>query len=166
MEPISTALAGIALVKQSVDFIKTHINTVQDIGQIAGQIDNLFTGEKQVQQARNKKAGAAGLGDQFGVDTVAKEMIDAKLAAEKLQEVATMVDMRFGHGTWKSIVAERAKRIQEQKEAAAKARREQLKKDQEFMDACKVVAVVGGRILVIAGVFVFMMISVAKAMGM
>ena len=27
MEPISTALAGIALVKQSVDFIKTHINT-------------------------------------------------------------------------------------------------------------------------------------------
>ena len=166
MEPISTALAGIALVKQSVDFIKTHINTVQDIGQIAGQIDNLFTGEKQVQQARNKKAGAAGLGDQFGVDTVAKEMIDAKLAAEKLQEVATMVDMRFGHGTWKSIVAERAKRIQEQKEAAAKARREQLKKDQEFMDACKVVAVVGGCILVIAGVFVFMMISVVKAMGM
>ena len=166
MEPISTALAGIALVKQSVDFIKTHINTVQDIGQIAGQLDNLFTGEKQVQQARNKKAGAAGLGDQFGVDTVAKEMIDAKLAAEKLQEVATMVDMRFGHGTWKGIVAERAKRIQEQKEAAAKARREQLKKDQEFMDACKVVAVVGGCILVIAGVFVFMMITVVKAMGM
>lgn len=166
MEPISTALAGIALVKQSVDFIKTHINTVQDIGQIAGQIDNLFTGEKQVQQARNKKAGAAGLGDQFGVDTVAKEMIDAKLAAEKLQEVATMVDMRFGHGTWKGIVAERARRIQEQKEAVAKARREQLKKDQEFMDACKVVAVVGGCILVIAGLFVFMMISVAKAMGM
>ena len=166
MEPISTALAGIALVKQSVDFIKTHINTVQDIGQIAGQIDNLFTGEKQIQQARNKKAGASGLGDQFGVDTVAKEMIDAKLAAEKLQEVATMVDMRFGHGTWKSIVAERAERIQEQKEAAAKARREQLKKDKEFMDACKVVAVVGGCILVIAGVFVFMMITVVKAMGM
>ena len=166
MEPISTALARIALVKQSVDFIKTHINTVQDIGQIAGQIDNLFTGEKQIQQARNKKAGASGLGDQFGVDTVAKEMIDAKLAAEKLQEVATMVDMRFGHGTWKGIVAERARRIQEQKEAVAKARREQLKKDQEFMDACKVVAVVGGCILVIAGLFVFMMISVAKAMGM
>ena len=166
MEPISTALAGIALVKQSVDFIKTHINTVQDIGQIAGQIDNLFTGEKQIQQARNKKAGASGLGDQFGVDTVAKEMIDAKLAAEKLQEVATMVDMRFGHGTWKGIVAERARRIQEQKEAVAKARREQLKKDQEFMDACKVVAVVGGCILVIAGLFVFMMITVAKAMGM
>lgn len=166
MEPISTALAGIALVKQSVDFIKTHINTVQDIGQIAGQIDNLFTGEKQIQQARNKKAGAAGLGDQFGVDTVAKEMIDAKLAAEKLQEVATMVDMRFGHGTWKSIVEERARRIQEQKEAAAKARREQLRKDEEFMDACKVVAVIGGCILVIAGLFVFMMISVAKAIGM
>lgn len=166
MEPISTALAGIALVKQSVDFIKTHINTVQDIGQIANQIDNLFTGEKQIQQARNKKASSAGLGDQFGVDTVAREVIDAKLAAEKLQEVATMIDMRFGHGTWKGIVAERAKRIQEQKEAAAAARREQIRKDEEFMDACKVVAVIGGCILVIAGLFVFMMISVARAIGM
>ena len=136
MEPISTALAGIALVKQSVDFIKTHINTVQDIGQIASQIDDLFTGEKQVQQARNKKAGG-GLGDQFGVDTVAKEMIDAKLAAEKLQEVATMVDMRFGHGTWKSILAERAKRLQEQREAEAKARREMIRKAKEFEETMK-----------------------------
>ena len=128
MEPISTALAGIALVKQSVDFIKTHINTVQDIGQIASQIDDLFTGEKQIQQARSKKSGG-GLGDQFGVDTVAKEVIDAKLAAEKLQEVANMVDLRFGHGTWKGIIAERAKRLQEQREAQAKARILPIKRD-------------------------------------
>jgi hypothetical protein len=40
-----------------------------------------------VQQARAKKSGG-GLGDQFGVDTVAKEIIDAKLAAEQLAEVA------------------------------------------------------------------------------
>ena len=32
MEPISTALAGIALVQQSVEFIKKNIETVQDIG--------------------------------------------------------------------------------------------------------------------------------------
>jgi hypothetical protein len=164
MEPISTALAGIALVKQSVDFIKTHINTVQDIGQIANQIDNLFTGEKQVQQARNKKAGG-GLGDQFGVDTVAKEVIDAKLAAEKLQEVATMVDMRFGHGTWKGIVAERAKRLQEQREAEAKARREMIQKAKEFEETMKTIGLVSVILAIIIGLFITVMISVAKAMS-
>lgn len=164
MEPISTALAGIALVKQSVDFIKTHINTVQDIGQIASQIDNLFTGEKQVQQARNKKAGG-GLGDQFGVDTVAKEMIDAKLAAEKLQEVATMVDMRFGHGTWKGILAERAKRLQEQREAEAKARREMIRKAKEFEDTMKTIGLVTAILAITIGLFITVMISVAKAMS-
>lgn len=164
MEPISTALAGIALVKQSVDFIKTHINTVQDIGQIASQIDDLFTGEKQVQQARNKKAGG-GLGDQFGVDTVAKEMIDAKLAAEKLQEVATMVDMRFGHGTWKSILAERAKRLQEQREAEAKARREMIQKAKEFEDTMKTVGLVTAILAIVIGLFITVMVSVAKAMS-
>ena len=164
MEPISTALAGIALVKQSVDFIKTHINTVQDIGQIANQIDNLFTGEKQIQQARNKKAGS-GLGDQFGVDTVAREVIDAKLAAEKLQEVATMVDMRFGHGTWKGIVAERAKRLQEQREAEAKARREMIRKAKEFEETMKTVGIVTAILAVVVGLFITVMVSVAKAIS-
>ncbi len=164
MEPISTALAGIALVKQSVDFIKTHINTVQDIGQIASQIDDLFTGEKQVQQARNKKAGG-GLGDQFGVDTVAKEVIDAKLAAEKLQEVATMVDMRFGHGTWKGILAERAKRLQEQREAEAKARREMIQKAEEFEETMKTIGIVTAILAVAIGLLITVMVSVAKAMS-
>ena len=164
MEPISTALAGIALVKQSVDFIKTHISTVQDIGQIASQIDDLFTGEKQVQQARNKKSGA-GLGDQFGVDTVAREVIDAKLAAEKLQEVATMVDMRFGHGTWKGILAERAKRLQEQREAEAKARREMIRKAKEFEDTMKTVGLVTAILAIAIGLFITVMVSVAKAMS-
>ena len=164
MEPISTALAGIALVKQSVDFIKTHISTVQDIGQIASQIDNLFIGEKQVQQARNKKAGG-GLGDQFGVDTVAKEVIDAKLAAEKLQEVATMVDMRFGHGTWKGILAERAKRLQEQREAEAKARREMIQKAKEFEETMKTVVLVTAILAIAIGLLITVMVSVAKAMS-
>jgi len=162
MEPISTALAGIALVKQSVDFIKTHINTVQDIGQIASQIDDLFTGEKQIQQARNKKAGG-GLGDQFGVDTVAKEVIDAKLAAEKLQEVATMVDMRFGHGTWKSILAERAKRLQEQREAQAKARREMIQKAKEFEETMKTIGITVAILAVAVGLLITAMVSIAKA---
>jgi len=155
-------LTGIALVQQSVKFIKENISTAQDIGQIATQIDDLFSGEKQVQQARAKKSGT-GLGDQFGVDTVAKEVIDAKLAAEQLREVATMVDMRFGHGTWAGIIAERAKRIQEAKEAEAIVRRKKIQKDREFEEMMKQAVLVGTIIVIAVGLFVFLMVSVAKA---
>jgi len=131
---IAETLAGIALVKSSVEFIKGHIDTAKDIGEIAGAIDGLFRGHDEAQQARNKKSSATGLGAQFGVDTVAKEIIDAKLAAEQLAETARLVDFRFGHGTWASILAERQKRIQEQREIEAAARKEAIKKHNEMME--------------------------------
>ena len=159
---IAETLAGIALVKSAVDGIKSAIGTANDIGDIAGYIDNLFEGEKQVQQTRNKKAGSVGLGDQFGVDTVAREVIDARIAAEKLQEVATMVDMRFGPGTWKGIVAERAKRIQAAKEAAAAARRAEILRQEEIMDNIKVGFVIAMVIAVGVGLFIALMISTAS----
>ena len=162
MEPISTALAGISLVKASVDFIKTHINTAKDIGEIAGQIDALFTGQKQVQEASNRISGV-GLADQFGVQSVAKEMIDAKLAAEQLAEVARMVDFRFGSGTWAAILAERQKRIQEAKEARAKARKIEQQRQQEMLENLKFGAIVIGCIVVIIGLFLAIMIQAASA---
>jgi hypothetical protein len=161
---VAEILTGIALVQQSVKFIKEHISTAKDIGQIAGQIDDLFRGEKEAQQARNRKSGG-GIGDQFGVDTVAKEVIDAKLAAEKLQEVATMVDMRFGHGTWKGIVTERAKRMQEAKEAATKARLKKMREEEEFINNIKSVAIIFAVIIVMVGLFIALMVSVARAIG-
>ena len=161
MEPISTALAGFALFKSAVDGIKSAIGTANDVSEIAGYIDNLFEGEKQVQQKRNKKSGV-GVGDQFGVGNVAREIIDAKLAQEQMQEIATMVDMRFGHGTWRSIVDERAKRIQEAREQAAIARREQMRKARETEESVKTALLVIGVIIVSAGLFFLMMISIAK----
>jgi len=134
---IAETLAGIALVKSAVAGIKSVIGTANDIGDIAGHIDNLFAGEKQVQQQRSKKSGV-GMGDQFGVGSVAREVLDAHIAQEKMQEIATMVDMRFGHGTWKGILAERQKRIQEAKEAAIKARREAIKRQQELLNNIKI----------------------------
>lgn len=159
---VAEVLTGIALVQKSVEFIKSNIQTANDIRDIAGSIDDLFAGEKQVQQARNKKAGGGGLGDQFGVDTVAKEIIDAKVAAEQLQEVATMVDMRFGHGTWAGIIAERAKRIQEAKEAVLAAKRQKAKEDKELMETVKSIATVFAVILVMGGLFLIMMWQIAK----
>ena len=153
---IAETLAGIALVKSAVDGIKSAINTANDISDIAGHIDNLFAGEKQVQQTRNKKASAVSIGDQFGVDNVAREIIDARIAKEKMQEIATMVDMRFGPGTWKGIVDERARRIQEAKEAAAKARREALQRQSEMFETIQQVALIGTVIVAAIGLFIFL----------
>jgi ElaB/YqjD/DUF883 family membrane-anchored ribosome-binding protein len=133
---IAETLAGIALVKSAVDGIKSTINTANDIGDIAKYVDNLLEGEKQVQQQRSKKSGSS-LSDQFGIESVAQEVIDARIAQEKIQEMRTLVDMRFGPGTWQSIIDERAKRIREAKEAAEQARREALKKHEEFVENLK-----------------------------
>ena len=152
---IAETLAGIALVKSAVDGIKSTINTANDIGEIAKHIDNLLEGEKQTQQQRSKKSGSS-IGDQFGIQSVAQEVIDARLAQEKVQEMRTLVDLRFGPGTWQGIMDERAKRIREAKEAAEKARQEALRERAEFMESLKIsigisaiVAALGGLLILI-----------------
>jgi len=159
MEPITTALAGFALFKSAVDGIKGAIGTANDVSEIAGYIDNLFDGEKQVQQERNRKSGI-GMGDQLGVKSVATEIINARLAQEQMQEIATMVDFRFGHGTWKSITEERARRIQAAKEAAMQAKREKLRQQRELEETIKNVVLTLSVVMVAFGFFVFLFMVV------
>ena len=102
MEPVTTALAGIALVKKSVDFIKSNIQTCQDIGQLIGHVENAMVGEQQIIKARDK-SGA----DPFATENVAQEIIDAKIAREHLNELRTLINLRFGPHTWQEILAER-----------------------------------------------------------
>jgi hypothetical protein len=139
--PVAEILAGIALVKSSVDFIKSNIQTAQDIGDIAGAIDGLFKGTEEVQKKRGKKSGM-GLKDQFGIQSVAQEMIDAKLAEEKMQEMRNLVDMRFGPGTWQKILDERQKRIAEAREAQRIAAIKKRQEEEEFWEMIKMVMIV------------------------
>ena len=152
---IAETLAGIALVKQSVDFIKSNINTAKDIGDIAGAVEGLFRGQDEVEKARNKKAGVS-VGDQLGIKTVAQEVIDAKLAAESLAEMRNMIDLRFGPGTFKSILDLRAKKIREQKEAEAEARRIKRQKQKEMEDTIKNGLIVFAVLGCAVGLFVFL----------
>ena len=149
-------LTGIALVKQSVDFIKSNIDTVNDIREITDKIEDLFVGEEQIQKARARKSGV-GMGDQFGIKSEAQEVIDAKLAQEKMQEMRNLIDLRFGPGTWQSIVDLRAKRLREERERLEEMKREKIRKQKEFNDtlsqAAIALAVVGG--MAAALVFVF-----------
>ena len=158
---VAEVLTGIALVQKSVEFIKSNISTCQDISTLASSIDDLFRGEKEAQQARAKKSGG-GIADQFGVESVAEETINAKLAAERLYEISQMIDLRFGHGTWAGILAERSRRIQEAKEAQAAARKEAARRSEELQETIKTVIMVCGVLLVTVGLFVILMISIAK----
>ena len=144
MDPISTGLAGIALVQKSVDFIKSNINTANDIRDIAGAIDGLFLGEKQVQKQRFGDKSLIGQSKD-----AAHAVIDAKLAQEQLEEISIMIDNRFGYGTWRQIVNERAKRIQEEKEQIAEAKRRQQKEREETMELIKIGSIIIGSIVIV-----------------
>ena len=150
---LGDVVAGIQLVKQSVAFIKENINTCKDISEIAGSIDDLFEGKKQVDKRRNKKDGVS-LAEQFGVKSVAHEVIDAKLAAEELYNISVLIDQRFGHGTWQSILTERNKRIEEAKAARKEQIRVKRQQQQELIELAKYffIGLVGIVFIVIAAV--------------
>jgi len=150
--PVAEILAGIALVKSSVDFIKSNIDTCKDIGEIGSAIDGLLRGKDEV----NKKQGKRGLGvkEQFDTSHIARETIDAKLAAEQLQEVANMINLRFGPNTWKEILEERARRIAEQKESVRLAKIEKAKADKKLWIEIKQVFTVAGIIFLALGLIV------------
>ena len=75
-----------------------------------------------------------------------------------------MVDMRFGPGTWKGIVAERAKRIQAAKEAAAAARREEFRKQEEMMENIKLGALLTGVVAITIAFFILMLSTIASGL--
>ena len=152
MDPISTGLAGITLVQKSVEFIKSNINTANDIKDIAGAIDGLFAGEKQVQQERFGSKSLIGQ-----TKDAASSVIDAKLAQEQMEEMSILINNRFGYGTWRQIVNERAKRIQEEKERIAEAKRIKRKQREETLEFIKIGSIILGSaftIAVIAIVFI------------
>lgn len=138
--PVAEILAGIALVKSSVDFIKSNIETAKDIGEIGGAIDGLLRGKDEV----DKRSSRRGLGvkEQFDTAHIAREAIDQRLAAEQLQEISTLINLRFGPNTWREIMEERAKRLQDAREAEKKRRVEKRKADAELWADIKTVMIV------------------------
>ena len=138
MEIVTATLTGIALIKKSVDLIKENINTVQDISSIAKQIDGFFLGEEQMNKGQGKGMSIA---EQFGsVEKSADDFINRRLLEEKREELKFMINMRFGPTTWDQIIAERADRLNQAKEAQRQQRIKARKKQDEIMETLKWVA--------------------------
>jgi len=68
-----------------------------------------------------------------------------------------MIDLRFGPGTWQSIVDIRTKRIQEAKEAALQAKREAIKRHNEMMENIKIAAGIGLIAAIGIGLLIFLL---------
>ena len=135
---VAEILTGIALVKKSVDFIKENISTVQDIQGIAKQIDGFFLGEEQMNKGQGK---GMSIMEQFGsVESSATDYIDRKLLEEKRQELKQIINLRFGPQSWDQIIAERAERINQAKEAQRQARLQAKKRQDELLETFKWVA--------------------------
>lgn len=153
VDPITAGLAGIALVTKVTEQIKAGINAYNSVAELGGQIDALFEGEKQCQQARNKKANK---GNIWSTENVAREIIDHRLAQEKLQEVATLIDFRFGHGTWASILAERQRRIREARAAELARQKERQRRIDDLQEGLLAITIAVGAVgLILAAFFVF-----------
>tara|TARA_Y100001937_G_scaffold19591_3_gene26990 strand:- start:2700 stop:3167 length:468 start_codon:yes stop_codon:yes gene_type:complete len=154
MEPVTTALAGIALVKKSVDFIKENIQTCQDIGQLIGHVENAMVGEQQIIKERDKKGA-----DPFATENVAQEIIDAKIAREHLNELKNLINLRFGPNTWQEILTERKRRIDEAKERKRKIIAERNRKKQEIMDILTYFTI-GLGVCLIVGLLIYMFVII------
>ncbi len=141
--------------QKSVDFIKSNINTVNDIKDIAGALDGLFEGEKQVQKKRFGDKSIIGQSKE-----AAHSVIDAKLAQEQLQEISIMIDNRFGYGTWRAIIAERNKRIAEEKEAIRQAKIAERKRIEERNEMIKLGATVLSIVAVVSTIMVVIVVAV------
>ena len=132
---VAEILTGIALVQKSVEFIKSNINTVQDISGIAKQIDGFFLGEEQMNKNQGKGMSIA---EQFGsVEKSADDFINRKLLEEKREELKFIINMRFGPTTWDEIIAERSNRINKAKEAYRQQRIQARQQQQEIMEILK-----------------------------
>ena len=156
VEPVTTVLTGIALVTKSVEFIKSNIQTAQDIGQFVGAIENAFEGEKQCLKARDK-SGA----DPFATENVAQEIIDAKLAREHLNEMRNLINLRFGPNTWQEILTERKRRIDAKKQAIREERARRQKQAEEIGEIIKWGSI-GITFVAFVGLIIYVMIILMK----
>tara|TARA_B100000927_G_scaffold161750_1_gene130355 strand:+ start:1048 stop:1521 length:474 start_codon:yes stop_codon:yes gene_type:complete len=144
MEPVSTALAGIALVQQSVEFIKKNINTAQDISQIFDMVDNALNGQQQINKERWGNKSMMGQ-----TKSAAHAVIDAKLANEQIEEMKNLIDMRFGFGTWQEILKLRADRIREEAEEDKRLRQEKRKRRADLIETMQIIGIAGGGVLAV-----------------
>jgi len=138
---VMAAASAFKAFKGAVDAIKSGISTARDVRDIASQIDTLLDSKSILDRAKNKKAAPGS----FSLKSIAAETIDARIAEESLQEIKTLINLRFGSSTFQDILDERKKRIKEYADAEKKRLAAKVKRRKELMNDLKILLwIVGG----------------------
>ena len=159
MEPVTTALAAVTAASNAIAFIKARINDAQSVADISQQIGTLFDCQKKLNEERNKQAGVGDIKFQSSIDAV----LEAKKLQEQMQEIKTMINLRFGPDTWQEIVDHHNQKLREQKEAQKRARQEARRRAKEIEETIKTTLLVAGIIAVTIALFVFLFVTVAQS---
>ena len=120
MDPVTigAAIAG----------VKAAVGAAKNIQSIGHSLEGLFHAqeehkknqakkqpESRQQQVLRMRAGDADYDDDTSISSVANSVLAEKQNQIQLESLAREIDIKWGAGTWKAILAEREKRI-EQKE--------------------------------------------------
>jgi hypothetical protein len=155
MEPISTTIAAVTAASNAISFIKARINDVQSVSEIGEQIGTLFAAQKKLNDDRNQQAGVGDINIRSSIDAV----LEAKRLNEQMQEIATMINMRWPKpadqpSTWQEILSHHNQAIRDQKAAQKQALIEKARKQHEMEEAIKAALLIAGFILLV-GMFFF-----------
>ena len=164
MEPITTVIAAVTAASNAIGFIKARINDVQSVADISDQIGTLFSAQKKLNEERNKQAGVGDINIRSSIDAV----LEAKKLNEQMQEIATMINMRWPKpadqpSTWQEILNHHNQKLREQKEAVKKAQAEAARRQQEISETIKACAIIFCVLLVAIFLFAVMFMTVARS---
>lgn len=148
---IAEALAGIALFNSAVAGIKQACQHAKSISELGGHLDQLWTAEKQINQQSNKQSGYNDFSN------IANTAIDRRLIQEQMNEVRSLITLRFGADCWNEIVAEKVKRERQAKEQAAEAERQKQQQIEEWIEMSQIGAVVVLSVVLAVAVISFLM---------
>ena len=159
MEPITTAVAAVAAASNAIAFIKARINDVQSVADISQQIGTIFDCQKKLNDERNKQASVGDISFKSSIDAV----LESKKLQEQMNEIRTMINLRFGPDTWQEIVDLHNKKLREQKEAEKAARKEAARRAKEIEETIKATLLITAIIAVTVALFVFLFVTVAQS---
>ena len=149
-----TIITGITLLKKSIDGIKGAIGTARDIGDIASDLDGFFNAKEEIDK-KAKKNDNLGLKGQLGIDTVAQEIIDRKIAHREEMELSNLLNLSFGPGTYNEIKQERLRRKKEAKAKALRIKQQAEKKRKELIQGISIItAIVFGGAFILFSIYI------------
>lgn len=169
MDPITIGAA--------IASVKAAVGAAKDIQSIGHSLEGLFSAQEEHKKKQAKKqpnsrqqqilrmrAGDADYNDDTSISSVANDVLAEKANKKALEGLAREIDIKWGAGTWKAILAEREKRI-EQKEKNKVLAIKKAKADKAFWHKVALETTKGFFIIVALVGMIFFLIWAAEKGG-